>query len=97
VSAKLSVRPRLGEEDSPVHRKIGDAAFDREFVLTCFSPNVAEALLSEKVRLWLLALRKVRVIVKGTVAEVQIAGVENDLDRLRGALEQAVELARAWT
>jgi len=94
VPGKLTVRHAPRKRMGAFSRPTGHAEFDREFSVVCFTPNVADRVVSEAARTWLLALGALDVTVKGKLVQVVEPGLESDPDRLRGLVELAVALAR---
>ncbi|MHC4471480.1 MAG: hypothetical protein ACYS99_11000 [Planctomycetota bacterium] len=97
VPSKLTIRPGPARKSGRFCRPTGHQEFDGEFRVICFTPGVAERVVTESARSWLLALGALEVQVSGKIVQVVEPGIESDLDRLRGLVELAVELARGVT
>jgi len=95
LGARLGVHRAAGRLRTNIDRATGDVEFDEEFRVTCKSKSVAEKVVGEGVRAWIAALGDADVLVKGGTVQAIVPGYETDLDRLRGLLELAVEVAEA--
>lgn len=93
VQARVMVVPLPLPPGGPERVTTEDQEFDARFGVLCEAPGLARRLLGDKAREWLLALGDAALTATGTVVTVKAPGFEQDLLRLRGLVELAVEVA----